>query len=356
MFWVKCWFDLLSGYTTYGRKWMSWLPSAKIIGRRFSLAAACIPSSIDKLLLYSVKFELKLTMCRWCCSKLAIAFGWWNPFALLNNRLASSILSADLFATIWSLIGPLIDWIETRFCVELPVLGTEIGGCVEPDDDDDVVTEDDPPDDDDDDDDDDDFFSFASCWAFFERFHFIRRFWNHILTYIWRKNVTEKKKKRKTVRYKTKKEKKSNFQRINTRMTNNNYWATVLRRQGANEPAMDREIKTKEGWDNLLKCGRCLGIYLCWDLCGKSGAHRYTTYGFHFFECDYFIFDGCRQKKIETSFAPSRTSISASLQQTIWQAVTEWKMNDEICKKMSAMITISRFSCCNSVCYECVII
>lgn len=35
---------------------------------------------------------------------------------------------------------------------------------------------------DDDDDDDDDFFSFASCWAFLERFHFMRRFWNQILT------------------------------------------------------------------------------------------------------------------------------------------------------------------------------
>lgn len=39
-------------------------------------------------------------------------------------------------------------------------------------------------DDDDDEDDEDDFFSLASCCAFFERFHFMRRFWNQILTCI----------------------------------------------------------------------------------------------------------------------------------------------------------------------------
>lgn len=67
-----------------------------------------------------------------------------------------------------------MDWIETRFCVELPVMGAEIGAWVEVDDDDDVDTDDDPPDDDDDDDD-DDFFSLASCCAFFERFHYISK-------------------------------------------------------------------------------------------------------------------------------------------------------------------------------------
>lgn len=84
----------------------------------------------------------------------------------------SSILSADLFDTIFSLIGPLIDWIETRFEFEVAVLDAEIGACVDVDDDDDVDDEDD----DDDDAPDDDFFSLASCCAFFERFHFIRRF------------------------------------------------------------------------------------------------------------------------------------------------------------------------------------
>lgn len=77
-----------------------------------------------------------------------------------------------------------MDWIETRFCVELPpVVGAEISACAEVDDDDDVDTDDEPPDDDDEDD--EDFFSLASCCAFFERFHFIRRFWNHILTYFF---------------------------------------------------------------------------------------------------------------------------------------------------------------------------
>lgn len=100
---------------------------------------------------------------------------------MLNNRLASSILSADLFDTICSLIGPLIDCIETRFEPdEVADVGAVIGVWDVDDDDDDVDT-----DDDDDDDPDDDFFSLASCWAFFDLFHFILRFWNQILTFNW---------------------------------------------------------------------------------------------------------------------------------------------------------------------------
>lgn len=73
-----------------------------------------------------------------------------------------------------------MDCIETRFEPDdVADVGGVFGGWAVADDDDDVDA-DDP---DDDDDDDDDFFSLASCWAFLERFHFIRLFWNHILTY-----------------------------------------------------------------------------------------------------------------------------------------------------------------------------
>lgn len=91
-----------------------------------------------------------------------------------------------------------MDWIETRFAfAPADVSAADV------DDDDDG--DDDDADDDDDDDDDDDaeaapccwpFFSLASCCAFFERFHFIRRFWNQILTCSWKKNKNEKKKKK----------------------------------------------------------------------------------------------------------------------------------------------------------------
>lgn len=74
---------------------------------------------------------------------------------LLNSRLASSILSADLFVTICSLIGPLMDWCETRFAFELADVGADIEAGVEVDDDDDDDLSDDALD--------DDFFSFASC-------------------------------------------------------------------------------------------------------------------------------------------------------------------------------------------------
>lgn len=185
---LKChWFSLLFNfysytdsfnapacYTTYGRN-MSWLPSAKIIDRRFSLAAACMLSSIDKPLLYSVKFELKLTICRWCWSRFDIVFDWWNPLALLSSKLASRILSAvALWPAMCSLMEPLIGCIGPLVIVSVEVFSV----C-------DVADDGDETDDTvDDDDDDDDFFSLASCWAFFERFHFMRRFWNHILTCI----------------------------------------------------------------------------------------------------------------------------------------------------------------------------
>lgn len=94
---------------------------------------------------------------------------------LLNSRLASSILSAVLFVTICSLIGPFIDWIETRFAFEL----ADVRAAGVADEDDEVDDDDDDEGDDDVDTDDapaDDFFSLASCWAFFDRFHFMRRF------------------------------------------------------------------------------------------------------------------------------------------------------------------------------------
>lgn len=68
-----------------------------------------------------------------------------------------------------------MDWCETRFAFELADVGADIEAGVEVDDDDDDDLSDDALD--------DDFFSFASCWAFFERFHFMRRFWNQIFTY-----------------------------------------------------------------------------------------------------------------------------------------------------------------------------
>lgn len=184
-------------YTTYGLN-ISWLPSPKIMGRRFNLAAVCILSSIDKLLLYSLKF----TICRWCWSKFGICFDWWIECCWFecwatvfvccvnSNKLASSIFSLGLFVGICSLIGPLIDCFETRFALETvfePVVAVDTDVC-DDDDDDDV---------DDVDAFDDDFFSFASCWAFFERFHFIRRFWNQILTWNYQKGKTKRKKKKK---------------------------------------------------------------------------------------------------------------------------------------------------------------
>lgn len=171
-----------SGYTTYGRNISPfWLPSAKIIGGRLGIFAPWCKLLSSKLLLYSVRFELKLTICR-CESNAVIVFCPLKPFeCAVNSRLASSNLSPAfgiLFDAWWSLVLPfdecvvaaagLFELWEIAAATPCPVL----------DEDDDA-----------DDDADADFFSLASCWAFFERFHFIRRFWNHILTYLW--GITE---------------------------------------------------------------------------------------------------------------------------------------------------------------------
>lgn len=169
-----------AGYTTYGRNISPfWLPSAKIIGGRLAIFAPWCKLLSSKFPLYSVKFELKLTICR-CGSIDDIVFCTLKLFGCaVNNKLASSNLSPAfgiLFGEWWSLPLPLpLDECVVAAVELLELWEIAAAPCPVLDD----------KDDDDDDDDDADFFSLASCWAFFERFHFIRRFWNHILTYLW---------------------------------------------------------------------------------------------------------------------------------------------------------------------------
>lgn len=169
-------------YTTYGRNMSPFgLPSAKIIGGRRGIFGPLCNALVSS---YSLKFELKLTMCRWwwwwCGSIDDMVFCTLNVFGCaVKSKLASSNLSVTfgiLLDEWWSPL-PFVEWVVV---VVVDAFGLfELWGiaaaavtlaplpCCPLDDVDDAEA---------------DFFSFASCWAFFERFHFIRRFWNHILT------------------------------------------------------------------------------------------------------------------------------------------------------------------------------